>query len=32
MFMAIVGIKQYDTTRINDLALILSLGCLWSSG
>ena len=26
MFMAILGIKQYDTTRINDLTLILSLG------
>ena len=44
MFMAILGIKQYDTRRISVLACVasvwkwaqeagyLSLGCLWSSG
>ena len=26
MFMAILGIKQYDTTRTNDLTVILSCG------
>ena len=44
MFMAILGIKQYDTRRISVLACVasvwkwaqeagyLSLGCLWSPG
>lgn len=30
--MAILGIKQYDTTRINDLTLILSLGACGHPG
>ena len=30
MVMAILRIMQYKNTRINDSALILSLGCLWA--